>query len=53
MGANILLAGVAGKLVLLQRAWWARWLAPLAAVGHTALTNYVLQSVLITTIFYD
>jgi uncharacterized protein len=34
-------------LLLWQRQKWQRWLAPLAAVGRMALTNYLLQSILI------
>jgi uncharacterized protein len=32
---------------------WRRRLAPLASVGRMALSNYVLQSVICTTIFYS
>jgi len=35
-----------------QREAWRRRLAPLAAVGRTALSNYLLQSLICTTIFY-
>ena len=31
---------------------WVRWLMPLAAAGRMPLTNYLLQSVLCTAIFY-
>jgi uncharacterized protein len=31
---------------------WLRWLTPLAAAGRMPLTNYLLQSVLCTAIFY-
>lgn len=34
-------------LLLLQKPFWKRRLAPLAAVGRTALTNYLLQALLI------
>jgi uncharacterized protein len=41
------------SLVLLaQRAGLRRLLQPLAAVGRTALSNYLLQSVIGTTLFY-
>ena len=40
-------------LLLFQRTAWQRHLAPLAAVGRTALSNYLLQSVICTTIFYS
>lgn len=32
---------------------WRRWLSPLAAVGRTALSNYLLQSLICTTVFYS
>jgi uncharacterized protein len=38
--------------LLMQREGWRRRLAPLAAVGRTALSNYLLQSLVCTTIFY-
>ncbi|HZS08203.1 MAG TPA: DUF418 domain-containing protein [Blastocatellia bacterium] len=38
--------------LLAQTGAWRRRLAPLAAVGQTALTNYLLQSLVCTTIFY-
>ena len=43
----------AAILLLFQRTAWQRHLAPLAAVGRTALSNYLLQSVICTTIFYS
>ncbi len=39
-------------ILLTQREIWRRRLAPLAAVGRTALSNYLLQSLICTTIFY-
>lgn len=39
--------------LLTQRPAWKRRLAPLAAVGRTALSNYLLQSLICTTIFYS
>jgi uncharacterized protein len=39
-------------MLLTQREVWRRRLAPLAAVGRTALSNYLLQSLICTTIFY-
>ena len=39
-------------LVLLLRAGAARALAPLAAAGRMAFTNYLTQSLIMTTIFY-
>jgi uncharacterized protein len=40
-------------LLLTQREAWRRRLAPLAAVGRMALSNYLLQSLVCTTIFYS
>jgi uncharacterized protein len=40
-------------ILLTQRELWRRRLAPLAAVGRTALSNYLLQSLICTTIFYS
>lgn len=53
-GAPLLAFGYAAALVLLLRAErWQRRLHPLAAVGRMALTNYLLQSLICTTIFYS
>ncbi len=38
-------------VLLAQKEHWQRRLAPLAAVGRTALSNYLLQSVVFSTIF--
>ena len=44
----------ASTIVLLtQGQTWRRRLAPLAAVGRMALSNYLLQSLICTTIFYS
>ena len=44
----------AATIVLLMRQeHWRRRLAPLAAVGRTALSNYLLQSLICTTLFYS
>jgi uncharacterized protein len=45
----VALGWVALVLLLCQRGWSLR---PVAAVGRMALTNYLLQSVICTTIFY-
>ena len=45
----VALGWVALVMLLCQRGWQ---LGPVAAVGRTALTNYLLQSLICTTIFY-
>src|SRR5207249_1987973 len=40
-------------ILLTQGEVWRRRLAPLAAVGRMALSNYLLQSLICTTIFYS
>lgn len=42
----------AGIVLLAQRPAWHKRLYPLAAVGRTALSNYLLQTLICTTIFY-
>ena len=44
--------GYAALLVLLLRHGAARLLSPVAAVGRMAFTNYLTQSLVMTTIFY-
>lgn len=46
------LAYAAGLVLLMQRPGWRRRLAPLAAVGRTALSNYLLQTLVMTTLTY-
>ncbi len=51
-GAPALALSYVSTIVLLaQRTAWRRRLAPLAAVGQMALTNYLLQSLVCTAIF--
>lgn len=44
---------LAGIVLLVQRPAWRSRLAPLAAAGRMALTNYILQSVVMTAIAYS
>ncbi|CCH52750.1 putative protein yxaH [Fibrisoma limi BUZ 3] len=43
---------IAGLTLLFQTVSWQRIVSPLASIGKMALTNYVLQSVIGTLIFY-
>ncbi len=44
--------GYVGVIMLACRGGVGRWLSPLAAVGRTALTNYIGQTVICTMLFY-
>ncbi|MBP7745568.1 MAG: DUF418 domain-containing protein [Phycisphaerae bacterium] len=53
LGTPLLSGGYAAVIVLLvQRTSWRRRLEPLAAVGRMALTNYLLQTLICTTLCY-
>ena len=53
LGAPVLaLSYIAGLTLLLQYDAWRARLRPLAAVGRMALANYLLQSLIATTLFY-
>ena len=53
LNGPILCAFYMGAVVLLaQRPVWRTALSPLASVGRMALTNYLMQSVIATTLFY-
>ena len=42
----------AGLILLFQRETWQKQLQALAPVGHLALTNYVIQSIICVSLFY-
>jgi len=44
---------IAAVVTLARRAPWRKLLAPLAAVGRMSLSNYLLQTVVCTTLFYS
>lgn len=43
---------LSGLILLLNNRVWQRILYPLAAIGRMALTNYLMQSVVMTLVFY-
>ena len=45
-------AMVAGLTLLVQRPAWREQLSSFGAVGRTALSNYLLQSLVFTLLFY-
>ncbi len=50
---SLLLLYVSAVVVLQQAPSIRRWMAPLAAAGRLALSNYIFQSVVCTFIFYS
>lgn len=51
--SSLLIAGAwIGMVMLLCRSGMRLWLHPFAAVGRAALSNYLLQSLICTTLFY-
>lgn len=52
-GSLFMALGYAGAVMwMCQSTTLLRWLTPLAAVGRTALTNYLAQSIICTLLFY-
>jgi uncharacterized protein len=51
-GSIPLALGYSAAIMLLCRQGPPRWMQPLAAVGRTALSNYLLQSLICTLLFY-
>jgi uncharacterized protein len=53
VGPVLTLGYLSGFVLLAQRKSWRWRLAPLAAAGRMALSNYIMQSVICTLIFYS
>jgi uncharacterized protein len=52
-GATALALGYAAAVVIMSRHhYWSRFVKPLAAVGRMALTIYLLQTLMFSTLFY-
>lgn len=51
-GPVLTAAYIAGIVMLMQRKLWLAILSPIAAAGRMALTNYLGQSLIATTLFY-
>jgi len=52
-GPALCLCYVAAIVLMMRREHWRRKLRPLAATGRMALSNYLFQSLVCTTIFYN
>ena len=53
IGQPVLSLGYMALLtLLLEREWWRRTLLPLAAVGRTALTNYIFTNLILAVVCY-
>jgi uncharacterized protein len=51
-GSALCLFYISGIVLLTRKRSWMQWLSPLAFVGRTALSNYLLQSIICTLLFY-
>jgi uncharacterized protein len=51
-GSALCLFYVSGIVLLTRKRRWMEWLSPLAFAGRTALSNYLLQSMVCTLLFY-
>jgi uncharacterized protein len=52
-GSILVALGYVGLIITIYNRGWLTWLSTrLAAVGRTALTNYLLHSIICTTVFY-
>jgi len=53
VGSTAICLGYAAAIALLaQEVRWKRFLSPLGAVGRMALTTYLVQTLMFTTLFY-